>query len=445
MQRTHSRISFSRGGIHPPEHKELCDPSLYRIIPNPDEIIVPLNQHLGPQSKCIVDARAELTAFQKIGDTSGFVSVPVHTPFAGKVKSISRRTFLGVMGEAVQITVNSDNTEIPDFEKDPPAPDINSLTPKDIIDAAKEGGLVGMGGATFPTHVKLSPPADTKVDTLILNGAECEPYLTADDCLMQNHPQQVVYGALLMVKAIGAEKGIIALEDNKPLAAQRLQEVASKFSNISVVVCKTQYPQGSEKQLVDAVMHRVIPLGKLPANVGVVIQNVSTAAALYEMIQYKRPLIRRLVTVSGGAVKHPQNVLAPIGISGKALLDFCGGASSEISAIVYGGPMMGKTTNRIESPVTKGTSGILYLTKKEVHTYTERECLRCGSCTRACPMGLVPNDIMNSMKFGYYDRIEDATACIECGTCVYVCPAHKRLTQWCRLAKYELRRLAVKK
>lgn len=445
MHRTHSKITFSRGGVHPPEHKEICDASIYRIVPTPSEIIVQLNQHLGPQSKVAVDVRAEVTAFQKIADTSGFVSVPVHTPFAGKVKSISKRPYLGLIGDAVQITVNPEQPDIPDYEKNPPAPDVNSLSKEDIIKAAKEGGLVGMGGATFPTHIKLSPPPDTKVDTLILNGAECEPYLTADDCLMQNHPEQIVYGALLMIKAVGAEKGYIALEDNKPLAAQRLQEVAAKFPNLSVVVCKTQYPQGSEKQLVDSVLHRVIPLGKLPAHVGVVIQNVSTAAALYEMIQFNRPLVRRLVTVSGSAVKYPQNVLAPVGISGKALLDFCGGASSDIAAIVYGGPMMGKTTNRIETPVTKGTSGILYLTKQEVHTYTERECLRCGSCTRACPMGLVPNDVMNNMKFGFYDKIDDAMACIECGTCVYVCPAHKRLTQWCRLAKYELRRMAAKK
>jgi Na+-translocating ferredoxin:NAD+ oxidoreductase subunit C len=177
----------------------------------------------------------------------------------------------------------------------------------------------------------------------------------------------------------------------------------------------------------------------------VLVQNVATAMAVYEAVQLGRPLLRRLVTISGGAVRHPQNVLAPVGISGKELLDFCGGAKEEIAAIVYGGPMMGKSTNRIDTPVTKGTSGILYLTAAEVHTYEERECLRCGSCSRACPMGLLPNEVMNNVKYGLYDKIEDALACIECGTCVYVCPAHKRLTQWCRLAKYEWRRRAAKK
>lgn len=439
------KATFRRGGIHPPERKELTDSSHYVVVPDPAELNIPLHQHLGAPAKAVVEARVDLVAMQKIAEAAGAVSVPVHTPLAGKVKNIGRRDLLGNLGPSIQITVTPGSSTTVDFEREAPEPDFEHLTARDIIDAVREAGVVGMGGATFPTHIKLTPPPDCQVDTVILNGAECEPYLTADDCLMQNFPQQVVYGLLLMVKALGAREGIIAIEDNKSRAALLLQQAITPYAKLSVCVAKTKYPQGAEKQLVQAVLNRIIPLGKLPAHMGVLVQNVATAVAVYEAVQLGRPLVRRLVTISGGAVRQPQNVLAPVGISGKELLDFCGGAKEEIAAVVYGGPMMGKSTNRIDTPVTKGTSGILYLTAAEVHTYEERECLRCGSCNRACPMGLLPNEVMNNVKYGLYDKIEDAVACIECGTCVFVCPAHKRLTQWCRLAKYEWRRRTAKK
>ena len=445
MRRIGGKLTFSRGGIHPPGHKNLVNRSKYFVIPNPTELLIHFNQHIGPASKPIVNAKDEVIALQKIGEPSGYVSVTVHTPLAGTVKSITHHNLLGIQGDAALIAVHADQPAFIGIDHNLPEPDLKNLSAADIMAKIQAAGLVGMGGATFPTHVKLSPPPDCKVDTVIINGAECEPYLTADDCLMQNHPEQVVYGLLLMLKVLGAEKGIIALEDNKPEAAEAMQTVVSRFHKLSVVVTNTIYPQGSEKQLVDTVLGRTIPLGKLPANVGVILQNAATSAALYEAVQFNRPLVRRIVTVSGGAVKEPKNVLAPVGVSAKVLLEFCGGLKDELATIVFGGPMMGRATNHIDTPVTKGTSGILFLTQKEIAHYIERDCLRCGSCAQVCPMGLVPSEVMNHMKFGMYDKIEDALACVECGTCVYVCPSHKRLTQWCRLAKYELRRQAARK
>ncbi len=445
LKRIQNKVTFTKGGVHPKENKQLTDSGRFTKVPNPKELRIHMNQVLGKPADVKVEVKADVTAMQKIGETSGFISACVHTPLAGKIKKIEDRNLLGAQGTTIQIDVKADQDAFPDFEKSPPEPDLSKLTQKEIVEKVKEAGIVGMGGATFPTYVKLSPPPGTKIDTVLINGAECEPYLTSDECLMRNFPHQIIYGLLIILKALDAKYGFVVIEDNKPDAIKSMQDAASKYPNIKVVTAKTFYPQGGEKQLTDAALRRQIPLGGLPANAGVLIQNVGTTAAVYEAVQFERPLARRLLTVSGRAVRNPQNLLVPIGISGEELLNFCGGTKDEIAAIVFGGPMMGKTTNRIDTPVTKGTSGILFLTKDEIDSFKEETCIRCGTCVKVCPMCIVPNEIMKNTKFSQLDKISDANACIECGSCAYACPAHIRLTEWCRLAKYELRLAAMKK
>ncbi len=442
-----SRLTFRSGGVHPPTHKDLAPSDGYDVLPIPDTLTIPMAQHLGAPATVTVKKKAALEAGDVIGEPAGFVSTFIHTPLAGKVKLVDSIAMGPMQSPTVVVTPDKD-AELWPLDKDPDPLDLTSLDPEDVVETVKGAGIVGMGGATFPTHVKLSPPPDASIDVVIVNGAECEPYLTADDCLMRNHPKLVVEGTRAVMHALGVRRGYVGIEDNKPQAYDQLVAASEPYPDLMVVQLKTEYPQGSEKQLIEACVGRKVEPGKLPFSVGALVQNVGTVAAIYEAVVHGRPLARRLVTVSGRAVGEPGNVLAPVGATVRQLIDHCGGLKEDVAAVILGGPMMGRATTDLDAPVTKGTSGILLLTADEIPVMKEDPCLRCGRCVTACPMDLVPCHLEKLISHGYFDEAVDAMDCVECGCCAYTCPARRRMVHRFRLAKWELgkrRRLAQAK
>ncbi len=319
-------------------------------------------------------------------------------------------------------------------------PDISQLTSEEIINIIKESGIVGMGGAAFPTHVKLSPPPGKVVDTIILNGAECEPYLTSDHRLMMERPEDVLYGLRVFMKALNVEKGFIAIENNKPDALEAVYNVGKGIEGIEVVAVKTKYPQGAEKQLINACTGREVPSGGLPADAGVVVNNVGTAAAVASAVKKGMPLIERIVTVTGNGIKNPKNLLVRIGTSFKDVIDECGGFNGTPGKVIAGGPMMGIAQYSVDIPVIKGTSGILVLTEEEAELPEMSNCIRCGKCVEVCPINLMPVNISNYALLDKFDQAESANAldCIECGACSFICPAKRPLVDSIRVAKREI-------
>ena len=434
-----SSLTFSSGGIHPPTEKELAPSDSYSALPLPETLTIPMPPHVGAPAKITVNKTAALEAGDVVGEPGGFVSAFIHTPVAGTVKTIDRIVMGAMMADAVTLTPDKE-ASIWELDRDPEPLDLDSIDPKEIAEKVKAAGIVGMGGATFPTHVKLSPPPDTQMDTVIINGAECEPYLTADDTLMRHHARIVVEGCRAAMHALGANKGYIGIEDNKPDGYKNVRDAADAYANIDVVELKAQYPQGSEKQLIEACTDRRVAPGQLPFTVGTLVQNVATVASIYEALVYDRPLARRLVTVSGRAIRKPGNVLAPVGASVWDLIQHCGGMTDEMAAVILGGPMMGRTTTDLLAPITKGTSGILLLTADEIPLLAEDPCLRCGSCVTACPMDLVPCQMEKLVAHGHIEEAVDALDCVECGCCGYICPSNRRLVHRFRLAKWEIMR-----
>ena len=437
---SHSGITFKRGGVHPPEEKRLTDPSTYSVMPMPATLTIAMAQHLGAPAKVAVKAREAVEAGQKLGEAQGFVSVDIHSPVTGAVKSLEM-VHIGAVNSPAVVVKPAEGAKVTPYETDPQPLDLDALESKQIIEKIKAAGLVGMGGAAFPTHVKLSPPPGVKIDALILNGAECEPYLTADDCLMRNHPVQVIEGTRALMKAVGVSEAYIGIENNKPEAYKSLKDAAAGTPGIKVMQLRTRYPQGAEKQLIEALVHRRVPPGKLPFSVGVVVQNVATAAAVFEALAYDRPLTRRLLTVTGRAVANPQNVLVPQGVSVSDILEFCGGLKGECGEVVMGGPMMGRATSDLNEPTVKSSSGILFLAPGEIQVVEELPCIRCGECVSACPMGLVPTELMSLIRHERFNEAKSALDCIECGSCAYICPSYRRLVHWIRLGKWELNRM----
>lgn len=422
-----------RGGVHPPERKDATSSMPVENVPVPPEIVVHLHQHTGAPCKPLVSKGGKVLAGQKIGDAEAFITAPVHSPVSGDVKAVEPRLhFTGVRLMSVVIVPDGlqEETRIELSGKDP--------TPEEVRKIVREAGIVGLGGAAFPTHVKLSPPKEKPIEAVIINGCECEPYLTCDHRNMLERPEAIVDGLDLIAATVGARKKYIAVEDNKPDAVELLRGKTSG-GDIEVLSLPAKYPQGAEKQLIWTILGREIPSGKLPMDVGAVVQNVGTAIAVSEAVREGKALTERNLTVSGSGVAEPKNLRVMVGTPLEHLIEFCGGFKGEIGKIVMGGPMTGFSQFQLEVPTVKGTSGILAFAGED--TFFEppdhRPCIRCGRCVRACPMMLMPNYIGNYARAEMWEMTGtyNVLDCIECGSCGYVCPSRIPLIQLFKLAK----------
>jgi electron transport complex protein RnfC len=399
---------------------------------------IPLQQHIGAPTQPLVEKKQEVKAGEKIAESNGYVSVPVHASISGIVKSIETIDHpVSGRGEAIIIEAGEEQEWIESFEVDEKHPE---LSPDEMRNRIKEAGLAGLGGATFPTHVKLTPPAEKSIDTVILNGIECEPYLTADHRLMLEQPDEIIKGFQLILKILGVKRGIIGIENNKKNAIELMRQKLANADELEVVSFPVKYPQGAEKQLIKACLGREVPSGGLPMDVGVLVQNVGTALAVYEAVARKKPLTHRIVTVSGKGVKNTKNVMVPIGTPFQDVIDFCGGLTENASKIIMGGPMMGLSQPHLDVPVIKGTSGILVFEEKDSHLFAEDPCINCGRCVTVCPSYLLPTTLQILVYNEKFDEAEKLNImdCIECGSCSYICPANRYLVQSIRHGKREI-------
>lgn len=448
-------------GIHPPEQKAITSVKAIRRFPFAPYLVLFLSQHLGKPSKAIVREGQEVLRGELLAEANGFVSVPIHAPAAGVIKAITRvLNFDGKMAGAIILIPHPGSPQEVDIKR---PVDVFSLLPKQIAAAVQNMGMVGLGGAAFPTHVKLTPPKGATVDTLIINGCECEPYLTSDHRVMVERPEKVVLGTELIAKTLGVKRSIIAIEDNKPDALAALSRAAAAAGGlcrsshnrggaadqkaISVVAVKTKYPQGAEKMLAKALLDREIPSGGLPAHVGLMVSNVATAAEIGELLPAGRGLIERVVTVSGKGVKRPGNYIIPLGTPLDFILDTVG-LKDRARQVIFGGPMMGKAVTYLETPTTKGLTGIVVLDDGEIppREDTISPCIRCASCLEACPIGLNPSRLGILAKKNLFEKMKDEyhlLDCFECGSCSYVCPSNIPLVHYFRLAKGILRKRMV--
>ena len=428
--------TFRIGGIHPKENKFSAGKSIESMI-IPTQVVVPLAQHIGAPCQPVVKRGDEVKVGTLLGKSVGFVSANIHSPVSGKVKRIDKALDAsGYKRDAVIIDVEGDEWE-ETIDRTEALVRECSLDSKEIIDRIAAAGIVGLGGATFPTHVKLTPPPGTKAEVLIINGVECEPYLTADHTLMMEKTEEIFVGIQLLMKAVNVNRAVIGIENNKPDAIKKFKEAAKLYPEIEVQPLKVQYPQGGEKQLIDAVMRRQVPSGALPISVGAVVQNVGTAFAVYEAIQKNKPLVERIVTITGKDVSNPCNVLSRIGIPLSILIEHAGGLPETTGKVVSGGPMMGKAVASIDIPVTKGTSGILIIPTLEARRKQMKDCIKCAKCVSICPMGLNPTTLMTLTEYEVWDKAEKEkiTDCIECGSCSFICPSDRPLLDYIRLGK----------
>ena len=438
--------TFARG-VHPPEGKHFAADVPIEVVGPGPSVSVPLLQHTGAPCESLVKTKQEVAAGEKIGDVDAFISAPVHSPVAGTVGMASVTTLPNgrhvatVPIKAAEQQPTGEDVWNDVFGGDWPTTGLNRHEPGQIAEAVREAGIVGLGGAAFPTHVKLARNEARPVDTLLVNGCECEPYLTADYRLMLEAPEPVVAGAILSAEAAGAGQIVIAVENNKPAAAARLV-AAAEGTGVQVAVVKTKYPMGGERQVIPAVLKRTVPTGGLPLDVGVVVLNVGTAAAVARAVLRGKPLTHRVVTLSGAGIAEPKNLLVPVGISYGRLIDHCGGLTSDAARVVAGGPMMGFTLGDFDAPVTKGTSGLTVLTHDDVRRAGETACVRCGRCVDVCPLNLVASKLAIASKHGDWDlaRRYHLPACCECGCCAYACPASIPLVQLMRMGKAQMPR-----
>ena len=432
--------TFKIGGIHPSEDK-LSAKSPIRQAGLPRQAVISLYQHIGAPAKPVVAKGDEVKVGMLIAEADGFVSVPIHSSVSGKVNKIDAIVDAsGYRRPAIFIDVEGDEWEegIDRSEDLVTLAQHPELTAEEIVGKIKAAGIVGMGGATFPCHVKLSPPKDTKAECVIINAVECEPYLTADHRLMLEKPDEILVGTELVMKAVGVEKGYIGIESNKPDAIALLTERAKEHPHIEIVPLKVKYPQGGEKQLIAAVMGREVPAPPaLPIHVGAVVQNVGTTFAIYEAVMKNKPLFERVITVTGKDVRQPSNLLARIGTPMSLLIEECGGMPEDAGKIIGGGPMMGKALMHLDVPVCKGSSGLLLLSEREARRKAPQPCVRCAKCVSACPMGLEPYLLATASALRKWDVAEEngITSCIECGSCQYTCPSARPILDNVRMGK----------
>ncbi|MFA6805822.1 MAG: electron transport complex subunit RsxC [Bacteroidales bacterium] len=441
--------TFRRGGAHPEENKLTNDCSI-EVFPLPKQGIVFVSQHLGAPATLVVQKGDRLKTGQLIAKAEQFICANTHSPYTGTVSKIDFATdFTGYKKQAVYIDVEEDEWEEGIDTSKEIISDIK-LDSKEIIEKIKEMGIVGLGGAAFPTHIKYMVPPGKKAEYLIINAAECEPYLTSDYRLMTELADEALIGIEIMKRALGVEKALVGIEENKPSAISRMRELAKGFVGIEIVPLKTKYPQGAEKQLIYALTKREVPSGKLPIEVGCVVNNIGTAQAIYKAVQKNKPLIENILTLAGKNLKQGKNLLVRIGTPMQSIIDAFGGLPHDTGKVISGGPMMGKAISDLSAPTVKTTSAILFMSDKESSRKEETNCLRCGKCITVCPMGLEPIRIAQLAENRLWEDAEKAFAmdCIECGTCLYTCPAGRPLLDMLRLSKTniaELRRQRAQK
>ncbi len=435
------KFSFA-GGVHPEENKHFTENSPIEKLPLPKLVYLPLLQHTGKQAKPLLNIGDKVKTGQIIGEADGKISANIHSSISGKVKDLKELPHPLIFGRVLTYVIESDGEDIWDenIKREFVKKEFDS---DEIIEKVFKAGIVGLGGAAFPTAVKLSPPKEKVIDTLIINGCECEPYLTNDYRLMIEKPKEIILGALLLKKALEKNNKnirlIFGIEDNKEKAIGIFDSYKKDY-NFEVYTLKTKYPQGAEKQLIKAILKREVPSGGLPFDVGVVVQNVGTAYACYEACYFDKPLFERVITVSGNGIKEKKNLLVRIGTQIKDIVEYCGGYVGEIKKVIMGGPIMGVAIYSEDMPIVKGTTGILFFNEKEVILEKERDCIRCGRCVEVCPMGLLPTELHKFIKRREFDKARDYSLldCIECGSCAFICPARIKLVQSFKFGKQEI-------
>ena len=428
--------TFSIGGVHPHENKlSAHQPIIKAEIPA--KAVILLGQHIGAPAKPIVAKGDVVKVGTKIAEPGGFVSAAIHSSVSGKVAKID--TVIDASGypkPAIFIDVDGDEWEESIDRTETLVRECN-LTSEEIVKKIANAGIVGLGGACFPTQVKLCPPPAFKAECVIINAVECEPYLTADHQLMLEHAEEIMVGVSILMKAVKVNKAFIGIENNKPDAIQLMTKVAAGYAGIEVVPLKVQYPQGGEKQLIDAILHKQVANGALPVSTGAIVQNVGTAFAVYEAVQKNKPLVERIVTVTGDGIKQPGNYRIRLGMPIRELIEIAGGLPSDSAKVILGGPMMGKAVSNLDAPIPKGCSGILILNEAHAHRSETSSCIRCGKCVSACPMGLEPYLLAKLSENHLFEKAEKEliTACLECGCCAYSCPSNRPILDYIRIGK----------